>query len=169
MPQKTSILLAAVVVLVVGVAFPWRFVSFDKIETLQNPVAVDGWTPECLSLADGRTVHLPGLRSLPSQSAALTEATKRGVEVAPDGRVWGLVRVHHWCGNDRVREHIARVDLSEMMTFLRVGEPVASVPKAEPLPPQAGGTFSKSGWTIGEFLDFRAWQRIKSSNDKPGI
>ena len=35
-------------------------------------------------------------------------ATASGVELAPDGRVYGLVRIHHWCGNDPVQTHIAR-------------------------------------------------------------
>jgi len=116
-----------------------------------------------LSLADGRTVQLPGLRSLPRDSAALSEATKRGVQVHADGRVWGLVRVHHWCGNDPVREHIARVDLSDMMTFLRVGEPVSTVPEAEFLAREPGGTFTEWGWRIGEFLQFQSWESMKDS------
>ena len=40
------------------------------------------------------------------------------------------MRVHHGCGHDPVREHIARVDLSDLITFLRVGEAVAPVPTA---------------------------------------
>src|SRR3569832_982548 len=135
--EFTILLLALVIALslpVMGpqlpVLGPWinyylltkRFVPIKKIETLNNAVAVTRWSSNGLNLADGRIVQLPGIRSLPSESDALTEATKRGVEMAADGRIWGLVRIHHWCGNDPVREHIARVDISEMMTFLRVGE-----------------------------------------------
>jgi len=108
-------------------------------------------------------VQLSGLRSLPSQSAALTEATKRGVEVHADGRVWGVVRVYQWCGNDPVREHIARVDLADMMTFLRVGEPTAAVPESEFLVREPGGTFTEWGWRIGEFLQFQSWESTKDS------
>lgn len=166
-------LLLAMAVLVLGVAVAWPRIEFfmrtghfspiEKIETLQNPVAVTKWSSDGLSLADGRTVQLSRLRSLPSQSAALTEATKRGVEVGADGRVWGLVRVHHWCGNDPVREHIARVDLSDMMTFLRVGEAVAPVPEAEFLVGKPGGRFTECGWHIGEFLEFQSWRNLKDS------
>ena len=99
--------------------------------------------------------------ALPSESEALTEATKRGVEVGPDGRIWGLVRIHHWCGNDPVGEHIARIDLSEMMTFLRVGEPVAPVPESESLVIEPGGSFTEWGWRVGEFYQFQSWQSVK--------
>jgi hypothetical protein len=173
MRRKTIILLATIAALVLGVVFAGPRIRFfmltgrvspiEKIESLQNPVAVTKWSRDRLSLADGRTVQLPGLRSLPSDSAALSEATKRGVEVQADGRVWGLVRVHHWCGNDPVREHIARVELSDMMVFLRVGEPVTAVPEAKFLAREPGGTFTKWGWRIGEFLQFQLWQNIKAS------
>ena len=173
MRPKLIILLATIAALVLGVAVVWPRISFfmltgrfspiQKIETLQSPVAVTKCSSAGLHLADGRTVQLPGLRSLPSDSPALTEATKRGVEVHADGRVSGLVRVHHWCGNDPVREHIARVDLSDMMTFLRVGEPAASVPEAEFLAREPGGRFTKWGWRIGEFLQFQSWRSIKDS------
>ena len=173
MRRKIIILLAAIGALVLGGVIVWpridfyiltgRFSAIKKIESLQNPVAVTKWSPEGLILADGRTVQILGLRSLPSQSAALTEATKRGVEVGADRHVWGLVRVHHWCGNDPVREHIARVNLSDMMTFLRVGEPVAPGPEADFSIREPGGTFSKWGWRINEFLQFQSWQSIKNS------
>ena len=173
MRRKTIILLATIAALVLGVVAAWPRISFytltghfspiEKIETLQNPVAVTRWSSDGLSLADGRTVQLSGLRSLPGDSPALAEATKRGVEVRADGRVRGLVRVHHWCGNDPVREHIARVDISDMMTFLRVGEPAVPVPEAEVLVREPGGTFTEWGWRIGEFLQFQSWQSIKDS------
>jgi hypothetical protein len=174
MRHKTIILLFAIPALVLAAVVTWPriryymltgcFFPVENIETLQNPVAVSKWSPDGLNLADGRTVRLPGLRSLPSNSAALTEATKRGVEVGADGRVWGLVRVHHWCGNDPVREHIVRVDLSDMMTFLRVGEPVGPVPAAELLNTEPGGTFTEWGWRIEEFLQFQSWQSISRAS-----
>src|SRR5262249_17385734 len=127
------------------------------------PVAVTKWSSDGLSLSDGRTVPIPGLRSLPSDLLALAQATKRGVEVSADGRVFGLVRVQHWCGNDPVREHIARDELSDMMTFLRVGVPSGPVPEAEYLAGEPGGELSEWGWRIGEFLEFQAWQDLKNS------
>jgi hypothetical protein len=173
MRRKTINLLTTMAALGLGVALAKPRIEFylqtghltpiREIETLQSPVAVTKWSSEGLHLADGRTVQLPGLRSLPSDSAALAEVTKRGVEVHADGRVWGLVRVQHWCGCDPVREHVARVDLSDMMMFLRVGDPDVVVPQVEYLASKRGGWFSKSGWRIDEFLQFEAWESSKSS------
>ena len=167
MRRKTIILFSTIAMLSVGVVLAWprsrRVSPIHKIETLHNPVAVSKWNSDGLHLADGRTVQFPGLRSLPIDSPALAEATKRGVEVHADGRVWGLVRVHHWCGNDPVREHIARVDLADMILFLRVGEPIDDVPEAKFLVRQPGGRFSKWGWRSGEFLQFQSWESMKDS------
>lgn len=174
--ESAILLLAVILVLslpVVGpqlpVLGPWinyylltkRIVPIKKIDTLHNAVAVTGWCSNGLNLADGRIAQLPGIRSLPSESDTLMEATKRGVEVGADGRIWGLVRIHHWCGNDPVREHIARIDLSDMMTFLRVGEPVAPVLEAESLITEPGGSFTEYGWRVGEFYRFQSWQSFK--------
>src|SRR5690349_9172218 len=67
--------------------FTKRLVPIKKIETLHNAVVVTGWCSNGLNLADGRIVQLPGIHSLPSDSVALNEATKRGVEIAAGGRV----------------------------------------------------------------------------------
>ena len=131
------------------------------VEELRSPVAVKGWTEESLLLSDGRAIKLPDIKVLPLSSTALTEATRRGVELSHSGRVYGLVRVHHWCGNDPVREHIARVDLSYLVAFLGEGEvacqidPVFRLRMAD----KPGGRFTKSGWEIGEYLQFRGWSR----------
>ena len=104
MSRRTKIvwLLIAVLLVAVVAALPrigffrltGRFTPVHKIESLQAPVAVKGWTPDGLSLSDGRVVSLPGVHALPSVSAALSEMTKRGVKVTRDGRVYGLVRIH---------------------------------------------------------------------------
>src|SRR4051812_5572193 len=65
------------------------------IETLESPVGVTGWSRAGLTLADGRTQPLPGIISLPDRSMALSAATKAGVEIARDGRVYGLVPIWH--------------------------------------------------------------------------
>src|SRR5436189_5371495 len=87
-----------------------RFFPVNLVERLDSPSSVRGWSEDGVVLADGRSIKLPGFRRLPTASKALSEATKRAVEITPDGRVVGLARVHHWCGNDPLGEHIARVD-----------------------------------------------------------
>src|SRR2546430_9087425 len=118
--RLTLITLAATVMITITVvayvALPhynyWRLTGswspIKIIEKLESPVPVRGWSEDRLLSADGQTILLPGFRKLPKTSKALFEATKRGVEITPDGLVVGLVRVHHWCGNDPVEEHITR-------------------------------------------------------------
>lgn len=164
------VMLAALVAAVLALApridffmLTGRFSPINQIETLQSPVSVTGWSSDGLKLADGRTVQLSGLRALPGQSAALAEATKRGGEITSDGRVWGLVKVHHWCGNDPVREHIARVDLADMMLFVRAGEPVVPIREEDLLITEPGGRFTAWGWNVSEFSYFQSWQRLKNA------
>jgi hypothetical protein len=88
---------------------------------------------------------------------------KRGVEIAPDGRVYGLVRVHHWCGNDPVREHIARVDLADAMMFLHIGQIDAPVPEADSTAREGGGRFTERGWNISEYVQFLGWQSMNDA------
>ena len=38
------------------------------------------------------------------------------------GRVVGLVKVYHWCGNDPVRKQWARVDLTHLLMYLHKGQ-----------------------------------------------
>ena len=137
-----------------------RFSPIKKIESLQSPVAVKGWTEAGLLLDGGRTIQLPGFRSLPAQSDALTEVVQRGVEIATNGRIFGLVKVHHWCGNDPVREHIAKVDISDMLLFLGVGEPlnpITGTDLAEFALRTPGGRFSQYGWDVSEHHQFISW------------
>jgi hypothetical protein len=128
------------------------------IETLASPVEVTGWTPTGIHLADGRSVMPRGMRSLPGVSAALTEATRRGIELAGDGRVFGLVQVHRlgpWI--DPIDEHIARVDLALYLEFLREGQ-AAETPVPVPVGLQRPeGRFLADGWDLGEYRRFRFW------------
>ena len=141
-----------------------RFFPIDKVESLNSPVAVRGWDEAGLLLTDGRRIQLPEFSQLPVPSAGLLEATKRGVEVATNGRVYGLVRVDHWCGNDPVGEHIARVDLSHLLTFLRQGTGRSPSPEPHWLARQPGGDFSEAGWSAGEFGRFVGSSDFFSAN-----
>jgi len=104
-------------------------------------------------------VQLPGFHKLPKTSIALREATKRGIEIDSNGRVFGLCRVHHWCGNDPVREHIARVDLAHMLIFLREGERTVPLSDNEFLYPVKQASLSDLGWVAGQFALFSSWSK----------
>ena len=173
MCRKTIVVLLSVALLFVAAIAARPHISFymltgrlfpvHKIESLQTPSAIKSWTKDGLLLVDGRTIQLPGLYSLPSESPVLTEIAKRGVEIAADGHVYGLMRIHHWCGNDPVREHIAKVDISDAMMFLRIGQTAAPIPEPDFTVREKGGRFSEWGWNISEFMQFEAWQRLKTS------
>jgi hypothetical protein len=62
-----------------------------------------------------------------------------------------------------VREHVARVDIADMVAFLRIGEPATAVPEADSLVKEPGGRFSEWGWDIDEFSHFQSWQSLKRS------
>ncbi len=131
------------------------------VERLNDPIAVQGWTAE--GLITGKTViPLPGIGPLPATSLALTQAIPHGVEVAPDGRVYGLVKIHHWCGNDPVRHHLARVDLASMLVFLGEAKPPGGLnPRLRSLLAAGPGWhFSGAGWRMDEFYHFQRWCEI---------
>ena len=142
-----------------------HFFPIRQVERLDHPITVNGWTRNGLNLADGRIVQLPGLKSLPTNSEALAQATQRGVEIDSTGRIWGLVKIHHWCGNDPVREDVKKIDLGDMMTFLQVGEPVGPVITADYIHIQPGGQFSQYGWNINDFLEFLTWKVLKADSE----
>ena len=109
-------------------------------------------------LEDGRLIRLPGIIELPDESRALVQATAQGVEVTPEGRVVGLVKVCHRCGNDPVRKHWARVDLTHLLMYLHKG-------RYDPLPERlercvdhpAEERLSEYGWDISDYLCFPIW------------
>jgi hypothetical protein len=136
-----------------------HFKPISQVDTLSSPVAVTGWSENGLLLTDGRLVQLPGFTKLPKTSAALTLATSSGVEIAPDGHIYGLIRIIHWCGNDPVQNHIARLDLADMLTYLREGQPTTK-PSDEAMEDAAdnrGGDMWQNGWNISDYLSFKEW------------
>ena len=131
----------------------------EHIEKLNNPRHVTGWTALGLTLKDGSLLPLPGRTKLPDASPILAAAISSGVEQT-NGRVYGLIRIHHWCGNDPVREHIARVDLSLLLEFLQLGEP--KNPNPEPLFPDTS-RFGQFGWNISGSLQFCSWCKFREA------
>ena len=157
----------AAVLLAIGLLCPNPWTgrrSVRKIDSLNNPVEVKGWKREGIVLVDGRSLQLPGFLSLPDHSVALTAAIKRGIEIAPDGKLYGLMRIHHWCGNDPVREQLARVNISDVMMFLHVGQPASPIPEADSTARENEAMFTEWGWNVSEFGQFKAWEEFKDAN-----
>ena len=170
------VVVVAIVGILIGLLVPMlpprHARTVDKIEKLSFPVAVLGWDKTGLILADGKHIQLPDFSKLPTNSIGLSEATREGVEIADDGRIYGLVRVNRNCNRDPVRKHVAKVDLSHMLTFIREGE--RTTPPADPhlLAYSPGGWFSKRGIGVAEFWAFERYcknyyQGAPTAADKP--
>jgi hypothetical protein len=98
-----------------------HFSPIRIIESLAAPVDVAEFTPAGLRTVDGSWISLPGASGIEPPPAVLRDVKKYGVELAPDGSVSALVRVHRSCGNDPVRFHLARVDLSSLLLLIGPG------------------------------------------------
>jgi hypothetical protein len=161
MNLRRYIIWIAILGLAVGLILPAlntpQFVfPIDQIESIENPIAVHGWDENGLMLADGRHVALPGIVRLPLESESLTRAVADGVEVDSDGRVVGLLKIHHWCGNDRVRNHVARIDLAHLLTFLGEVEFETKVKILKDMR-QDEFSFSEFGWNVSDYHQFLRW------------
>lgn len=76
---------------------------------------------------DGRKLTIKHIQTIPTELPALRDAVRDGVEVHPDGYLVGMLKIHHWCGNDPVRYHLGRVNLSCLLM-------IAGVPTSLSLP-----------------------------------
>jgi hypothetical protein len=134
--------------------------SIRHVERLNAPIGVIGWNEDGLQLSDGRILQLPGFKRLPTTSSALAEATKSGVDITREGRVIGLITIHHWCGNDPVREHVARVDLALMLRFLSQGEALGPLTH-EYMIPSHPSEIEQSGWEPSSYMVFETWSELQ--------
>lgn len=96
--------------------------AISIVDPLHKPAKVTRWEPNGLYLSDGRVVMPTGMTLLPEGSDTLDIATREGVEVAPDGRVFGLIKLWHWCGNDPVRHHLGKIDIAQLLSYHQEGK-----------------------------------------------
>ena len=121
---------------------PHLFRRTGPTEVLNDPRSVQTVSPHGLILVDGSLVKIPYVAEIPTNLPVLQEAIKRGVEVDRQGHVVGLIKVWHWCGNDPIRSHVGRIDLSGLLLFAGA-RPDQSVPTNE-IP-------------VGEKIEMRKW------------
>src|SRR5436305_327901 len=86
--------LACVAIIVINSGLP-LFRHIGEVESLKSPVVISGWSAGGLQTVDGRTIPIPHITHLPATSPSLSEATKRGIEIAPDGQITTLVYVYY--------------------------------------------------------------------------
>ncbi|SRR6266699_3684470 len=127
MKRSLTIVAVVLVLLIAGASLlDWRFFSltghfFPKkiVDSLVAPVRVMAVKEDGLLTSDGRTLLPPLIARLPLSPELSKDILGNGVEMKPDGTIYALVHVHHWCGNDPVRLHLARVDLSSLLLVLQ--------------------------------------------------
>ena len=156
-------LLVSVLLCGVGFALIRSIPRTQIIESLNNPVSVQGWDKGAIILADGRRIALPDLSTLPESSEALAAATERGVEIDQHGQLYGLVDILHRCVHDPIRRHIARVNISRMLVFLGEGEPRRSFAHDDGLV-REGGRFDGGYWDSFEYHMFKWWSTAVSDD-----
>jgi hypothetical protein len=103
------------------------FRRVGRVEVLNAPAGVRQITPGGLVLENGSLVKIPYVEHVPTNLAVLVAAVSSGVEIDKDGHVIGLIKVWHWCGNDPIRSHIGRIDLTGLLLFAGA-TPTQSVP-----------------------------------------
>jgi hypothetical protein len=91
------------------------------VETVKTPAQIRSVTENGLLTADGKLLVVPGITNLHISDSIKKDIIEHGVEIAPDGSFYALVRVHHWCGNDPVVFHLARVNLSSLLLLVGDG------------------------------------------------
>jgi hypothetical protein len=124
-------------------------------EHLQAPTSVSFMAADGLHLDDGRFVEWGVGAPVPTDLAAIRALVDHGVEVASDGRAIGLVDVWHWCGNDSIHNHLARVDIGSVLEFLGGRRaPGADQPLTfEGVDAQ----FTERGWNVSSWRAFERW------------
>ncbi len=121
----------------------------DVIEQLHEPAEVTGWDQRGLILKSGGIVPLPNCTKMPESSVALEQMTKRGVEITPEGRVIGLMRVWSFCGTCLPRERIDRIDIADTLYFLREGEWAIAASSSYELTISAPKVLNERGFELG--------------------
>jgi len=86
-----------------------------RIDHLRNPQRVLSIENTALILEGQSRITIPHILQIPSSNAVFKAAISHGVEVSEAGQVYGLIKMHHWCGNDPMRYDRRRVNLTELI------------------------------------------------------
>jgi len=125
------------------------------VEELHGPVSVADVSAHGMTLADGRFQGWGADEPVPLDLVAIPALTVHGIEVDPAGRAFGLIDVHHWCGIDPIRKHVARVDVGRVLEFLG-GRATPGGHEALDFS-GADGHFTPYGWNVSSWWSFEEW------------
>ena len=127
------------------------------VEKLRNPHPVVKITKKGFIISDGRLIKVRYVSELPINSNILQAAVKNGIEVDEYGNTFGLLKIWHWCGNDPVRYHIARVNLTNLI-LASGGKPDPDIPQdilKKLIPEHWELHYGEHGLNISDFLRIR--------------
>jgi hypothetical protein len=142
-----GLLALVVATLIVLGPFVWfRMHERSIVEELRDPVPVERVEAEGPLLADGTRWRWPQEPLAQAHTALVERFLEHGIEVSSEGRAIGLIRIHHWCGNDPIGQHVARVDLSDLLAYM------AAHPERSPV-----GMFTTHGWNVSQWYSFEKW------------
>ena len=136
-----------------------------KMEALHEPRLVWQITAEGLVLENGSLVKIPYVQNIPTNLPVLMAATQRGVEIDKDGQVIGLIQIWHWCGNDPIRSHVGRIDLTGLLLFAGATPTEAALTNVVPVAQEVD--LEKWGLNISQYMQMQhlAW-RIEEEHNK---
>ncbi len=141
-----------------------------RIEHLQHARRVAAVGSASLVLEGNQRVRLPDHEFFSAYSRrALEWLVERGVEISPDGRVYGLAKIHHWCGNDPVAREVVRVDLADVLTYLQQSGLYRKCRQTDPAQDVChdySGAFSPRGWMVEEYFDFQQWRHASRRSEE---
>ena len=142
-----------------------------RIGSLKNPIQIQNVESTWFIGKQGEKIILPYVSELPITNIVFREALSRGVEVDQHGNVYGLLKIWHWCGNDPVRYHIQRINLSvlvatlepdllnisiEFITDIKMAEHALNAVRSHH---QGVNSYSKHGWNINNLYRLEAIEK----------
>jgi hypothetical protein len=129
-----------------------------RIDHLRNPQRVLSIENTALILEGQSRINIPHILQIPRSNAVFKAAISHGVEVCETGRVYGLIKMHHYCGNDPMRYDRRKVNLTELIGTIEPSSldiPIDSVEKVQivsnlSVHAESLSSYSdKSGWRMG--------------------
>ncbi|PWU18900.1 MAG: hypothetical protein C5B50_07740 [Verrucomicrobia bacterium] len=94
-----------------------RYFPKHIIETLNSPVRITRFSTNGLITVDGKVLPVPCVSYLVYPKSVYEDILHNGIEIGTNDTLYCLARVDHWDDNDPVTFHLARLDLSSVLTI----------------------------------------------------
>lgn len=157
------VIVGAFYFLLTGSPFP-----IARIERLKDPVKISEIKTDGLITADGRKLSIKHIQKIPTDLLALQDAVRDGIEVDSDGYLIGRLKIHHWCGNDLVRYHVARINLSWLLILSGESTDLAIPEDVIWKHDRVGLRYGKYGLRIEDYLNLQMINdSVKLREDEP--